>query len=337
MEFKEITGRFIMDKILVTGGAGYIGSVISKTLLERGYAVKVIDALWFRKDVPLLYKDNPRYEFIKGDISKSDVVENVLDDVHFIVHAAAVVGDPASKKYPELTYKVNYESSVKLINKARNAGLKGFIFLSTCSNYGVVDGLAKEEFPLKPLSLYAETKVDVEKYLLEMAHNMDNVICRLSTVYGVSPRMRFDLTVNDFTMNAFTKKYLDIFLPYTHRPYIHVSDVACVIAEIIGHFDKVKNNIFNVGFTEENYQKIQIAKIVKKFIPDVDMKVTEKGSDLRDYQVDFSKLHRFLGIENNYTIEKGIDEILNLLVSGKITDPTDRVYYNTFPDLGAEN
>ena len=205
-------------KILITGAAGYIGSVIVNRALEKDFRVKAIDALWFDKDVSLIHLNNPAYEFKKIDITDSSRLDRHLDGVDFVIHTAAVVGDPASKKFPDLTTKVNLESTIRLIDRLKGRGVKGFIFLSTCSNYGIADGLANEETPLKPLSLYARTKVDVEQYLMDKVKHIDWVICRLSTAYGISPRMRFDLTVSDFTMNAFTQKYLDIYLPKTYRP-----------------------------------------------------------------------------------------------------------------------
>ncbi len=326
-----------MKTILVTGGAGYVGSVISNLALQKGYKVKVIDSLWFKKEIPLIHVANPNYEFIKGDICNDKLINKELEGVDFIIHAAAVVGDPASKKFPELTYQINHKAAVNLISKASQYGVQGFIFFSTCSNYGISKGLASEESPLNPLSLYAETKVNVEKYLMNEAKDIDWVICRLSTVYGPSFRMRFDLTVNDFAMNAFAKKYLEVFMPYTHRPYIHVFDVANTVLEIVNKFEKVKNNVFNIGFEGENYQKIQIVQIVKKFITDLVVDTIKKGEDLRDYQVDFSKLQKYLGLKNLYTVEDGVREVIDLLRGGSITDPENMIYYNTYPDLGERN
>jgi len=322
--------------ILITGGAGYIGSVAAQVFLEAGHRVSVVDTLWFDKNVPLCHRDNPNYTFYNGNIDDSGLLGRIMEGgIDYIMHAAAVVGEPASRKFPELTYKVNYESSVKLIKNMQNTGVKGLIFLSTCSNYGMSDGMATEDSPLKPLSLYAETKVNVEKYLMESAKGPDWVICRLSTVYGISPRMRFDLTVNDFTMNAYTKKYLDIFLPESRRPYIHVSDVAFAAREILKNFEKVKNNVFNIGFNKENYRKIEIARAVKELMPETNIDIVKKGSDLRDYQVDFSKLQKFLDIKNRFSVKKGIGEILRSLKDRSITGLSQNHYYNTTPDLGA--
>jgi len=323
-------------KLLITGGAGYIGSVITNLALQQGYQVKVVDILWFKKDIPLIHLNNPNYQFIKGDICDKNVAEKIIKGVDFIINAAAVVGDPASKKFPDLIHKTNYEACINLAELAKKNKIKGFIFFSTCSNYGIANGLANEETELNPLSVYVKSKVKSEEYLMNKTNGLDWVICRLSTVYGVSPRMRFDLTVNDFAMNAYMKKYLDIFLPYSHRPYIHVYDLAKVIMELLKNFEKIKNNVFNVGFNGENYQKIQIANIVKENMPDTKIEIVKTGSDLRDYQVDFSKLQKFISIKNTYTINDGVKEVLEILKNKIIADPYKDYYYDTLPDIGGK-
>lgn len=320
-------------KLLITGGAGYIGSVITNLALQYGHQVKVVDTLWFNKNIPLIHLSNPDYEFVRGDICDKRLVRKIVtNDIDFIINAAAVVGDPASKLFPELTYQTNYEACRNLVEIAKKT-IKGFIFFSTCSNYGLSDGLANEEMKLNPLSVYAKSKVQAEEYLMNEINNLDWIICRLSTVYGVSPRMRFDLTVSDFTMNAYIKKYLDIFLPYSHRPYIHVYDLAKIVIEMLKNFDIAKNNVFNIGFNGENYQKIQIANIVKEYIPETKIEIVKTGSDLRDYQVDFSKLKEFLNMENIYTVEDGIREVYEVLRNNIITEPYQDIYYNTLPNV----
>jgi nucleoside-diphosphate-sugar epimerase len=270
---------------------------------------------------------------VKGDIRNKDVVASAIKGIDFVIHTAAVVGDPASKLFPEDTKSINEDASYQLIDLARQEKIKGFIFFSTCSNYGVANDLATEESELRPLSLYAESKVNVEKYLIEKVKDMNWVIGRLSTIYGASPRMRFDLTVNDFTLNAWKKQYLDIFLPESYRPYIHVFDLANIMMHVIADFDKVKNNVFNIGFPGENYQKIQIAEIVKKYIPETKIDILKEGGDKRDYQVDFSKLHRFLNVKQIFNVDKSVAEIYEMLSKGYITDPAAPVYYNTTPKL----
>jgi nucleoside-diphosphate-sugar epimerase len=320
-------------KILITGGAGYIGSMITNVALQNNIQVKVIDCLWFNQAIPLIHYSNPNYEFVRGDICDTDLHESLLRDVDFVIHCAAVVGDPASKLFPELTQKINYDASIALFNKAVAMQKKGFIFFSTCSNYGSVEGIATEESELKPLSLYAETKVHTEQYIIDNHKDLDYIVCRLSTVYGVSPRMRFDLTVNDFTLNAYRKKYLDIFLPESYRPYIHVFDLANIILNLLQNFDKVKNNVFNLGFKGENYMKIEIADAVQKHIDGVKIDILKEGGDLRDYKVDFSKLYSYLGLTNLFNVEASVKEIVEILQAKIITDFDQPVYYNTTPNL----
>jgi len=321
------------EKILITGGAGYIGSVIATKALESGYKVKVLDALYYDTSTPLIHFGNPNYEFEKVDIADEAFLDKHFTDIDYVVHTAAMVGEPLSKKLPDLTSKINREASCKIIDRLKKVNIKGFIFLSTCSNYGAQDGLASEDSPLKPLSLYARTKVDVERHLMDAAKDLDWVICRLSTAYGISPRMRFDLTVNDFAMTAYTKRNLDIYLPYTYRPYIHVFDISRVVIKMIENFSRVKKNVFNVGFKGENYQKIQIAEIVKRFIQDLKIKTVTKGNDIRDYKVNFSKLKKYLDIEKTFGVEDGVRQTLRILEGRLIKNPYDPKYYNTSIDL----
>lgn len=322
-----------MKTILISGGAGYIGSVIATMALQAGYDVKVIDPLWFRPDVPLVHLSNPRYQFFRGDVGDAKLLERVLPGVDMVIHTAAVVGEPASKKFPQLTEQVNRHAAKTLIDMSKKHGVKGFIFFSTCSNYGVAEGLATEQSPLKPLSLYAQTKVEIEEYLMAQGASLDWIVCRLSTVYGASYRMRFDLTVNDFTLHAYQDKFLEVFMPYTYRPYIHVFDVSKTVLAMIQNLDKVKRQVFNVGFEGENYQKIQIVDLVKKYIPELKVSVVEKGSDLRDYQVDFSKLYQYLQLTPTYRVEDGVREIVTMLAEGIMRNPQDPVYNNVNPHL----
>ncbi|HOE16864.1 MAG TPA: NAD(P)-dependent oxidoreductase [Syntrophorhabdaceae bacterium] len=320
-------------KILITGGAGYVGSVLANAALGSGCSVRVIDALHFDRKVPIIHLSNPNYEFFRIDICERQNIAPLLEGVDYVIHTAAIVGEPASNRFPELTEKTNYAAAKEIIRLCAEKGVKGFIFLSTCSNYGITEGLAREDGVLKPLSLYADTKVRVERLLMDGTPGIDWVVCRMSTVYGASPRMRFDLTVNDFAMNAYRKRYLDVFLPYTYRPYIHVYDAARVIMSMIEHFGEARNNVFNVGFNGENYQKIKIADIVRQFIPDLKIDVVDKGTDLRDYQVDFRKLEQYLGLKNLFTVEDGVKEVVDMLSQGIIEDPDADIYYNTKPRL----
>ena len=321
-------------KILLTGGAGYIGSVLTNELLLNGHEVYVADILWFNKSTPLIHYNNPNYNFYKTDVRDKNAISKLLEKVDFIIHPAAIVGDPASKKFPELTKEINEIAAKNVIDVAAESKVKGFIFFSTCSNYGISnDGLANEDTQLNPLSLYAETKVNIEKYLQENSKNLNWVIGRLSTVYGISPRMRFDLTVNEFALKGFKDKYIDIFRPESYRPYVHVYDLSKIITEIINNFQTVKNNVFNIGFPGENYRKIEIANAVNKYIPETKIDILKEGGDNRDYQVDFTKLSKFLDVEKNYDVEKSVKETIEALEMGLFGNTNKKEFSNTTPDI----
>ncbi len=315
--------------VLITGAAGYIGSTLSQIFLQHGYEVRGIDVLWFDHTVPMAFWAHPRYTFIKGDFGDATVVRPLLEGVDIVFHTAAVVGEPACKKFPELAEEINYHKTLEFIRYCEASGVPRFVFFSTCSNYGISEGIADENSPLQPLSLYARTKVAVEQFLMEYQGALQWVIGRLATVYGVSPRMRFDLTVNDFTAKGWFEKYIDIFLPYTYRPYVHVYDVGRIMLAVAEGFDRVKNQVFNIGFEGENYQKITIAEMVKKYIPETVIEIVREGTDRRDYQVSFAKLQHYLPIQNQYTVADGIRQVLELFQQGIVHDPGAAMYKDT--------
>jgi nucleoside-diphosphate-sugar epimerase len=299
--------------------------------------VRVLDLLWFDRGTPLIHYSNPNYEFYRKDITKDAVIEEALQGVDFVIYPAAVVGDPASKKYPELTRQTNEVAAKKIIDRAAQLGVKGFFFFSTCSNYGIAgDALATEETELNPLSLYAETKVNTEHYLQEKARGLDWLIGRLSTVYGIGARMRFDLTVNEFALKGFREQYIDIFRPQSYRPYVHVYDLSRIVSSLVDDFERVKNNVFNIGFPGENYQKIKIAEAVQRYLPETKVEILKEGGDERDYQVDFSKLHRHLSIEKLYDVEKSVRETVVALKEGLFGDPSRELFSNTTPNFDWE-
>lgn len=218
-------------KVLVTGVAGYIGSVLTTQLLAQGYEVLGIDSLMFGGDAIIGFYNNPKFSFVKADIRDIEQVKPHLQDVDAIVHLAAIVGDPACAKQPELAESTNWTGSKALLEAAHQQNnIKRFIFASTCSNYGKMEGdeLITEESPLRPVSLYAQLKVKFEKHLLEGDYRDDFVptALRFSTVYGLSPRIRFDLTVNEFTRDVALGRELIIFGEQFWRPYCHVNDLA---------------------------------------------------------------------------------------------------------------
>ena len=246
-------------KVLVTGGAGYIGSVLVRQLLNKGYQVRAFDSLKFGGDALYDVMLNPNFEFMKGDVRNADDVDNALKGIDAIAHLAAIVGDPACKKFSEEAQQTNWDGSVALFEAAEKAGVKRFVFASTCSNYGKMpdpDSFVTETSALNPVSLYAELKVKFENYLLN--ERKDTSMCstalRFSTVYGFSPRIRFDLTVNEFTRNAAIHGEQEIWGQQFWRPYCHVDDLARAVVLVLETTEeKVRANVFNVGSTEENY------------------------------------------------------------------------------------
>ena len=321
-------------KVLVTGGAGYIGSVLVRQLLNKNFQVRVLDSLKFGGDALYDVMLNPNFEFIKGDIRNAEDIDKALVGIDAIAHLAAIVGDPACKKYSEEANETNWDASVNLFEKAEKAGVKRFVFASTCSNYGKMvnpDDFVTERSELRPVSLYAELKVKFERFLLEQ--HRDSNICstslRFSTVYGFSPRIRFDLTVNEFTRNAVVNGEQEIWGQQFWRPYCHVDDLAgSVVLVLKSSEEKVRANVYNVGWTDENYQKGTIMKEVCKVVPNVKVNYVESTEDPRDYRVNFDKIKNELGFNLTKKVPDGINEIYTLVKSGIIIDPFEQKFRN---------
>ena len=321
-------------KVLVTGGAGYIGSVLVSQLLEKGYKVRALDSLKFGGDALYEVMLNPNFEFIKGDIRNTKDVETALKDIDAVAHLAAIVGYPACKKYSDEAHETNWNGSVALFEAAEKAGIKKFVFASTCSNYGKMpdpDSFVTETSELRPVSLYAELKVKFEKYILEERKNskMCATSLRFSTVYGFSPRIRFDLTVNEFTRNATINGEQEIWGAQFWRPYCHVEDLArAVIVVLETDNAKVKSEVFNVGSTDENYNKGMIIEEVCKVVPNVKVNYVDMNEDPRDYRVNFDKIKSQLGYSITKKVPDGVKEIYTLLKTGVVTDSFSQKFRN---------
>lgn len=321
-------------KVLVTGGAGYIGSVLVRQLLNKGYSVRAFDSLKFGGDALIDVMLNPDFEFMLGDVRNADDVKKALEGIDGIAHLAAIVGDPACKKYSEEAKETNDAASVALFEAAEKAGVKRFVFASTCSNYGKMsdpDSFVTETSQLNPVSLYAELKVKFEKYLLEQ--RKDSKICstalRFSTVYGFSPRIRFDLTVNEFTRNATIYGEQEIWGAQFWRPYCHVDDLArAVVLVLESPEEKVRANVFNVGSTEENYNKGMVIEEVCKVVPNVKVNYVDMNEDPRDYRVNFDKIKNELGYTITKKVPEGVKEIYTLLKTGIVTDSFAQKFRN---------
>ena len=321
-------------KVLVTGGAGYIGSTLVPMLLSNGYEVRALDNLTHGGKSLLGVWPHLKFEFVEGDVRNEEEVRAALQSVDAVVHLAAIVGDPACARQPEDARAINYDATIQLFNIAKELGVKKFVFASTCSNYGKMkdpNDLVSETSELSPVSLYAETKVAVEKYILdpENAGDLSATVLRFATAYGVSPRMRFDLTVNEFAMEVFTNRKLVIFGEQFWRPYAHIWDISrAVMAVLDAPTEKVSGEVFNVGSTHQNFQKQQLADMLTQMVPDAVIEYVHKVEDPRDYRVSFEKIQNVLDFETEHTVADGIDEVVKLVESGIIQDFKSTEYRN---------
>lgn len=320
--------------VLITGGAGYIGSTLAYRLLTAGHRVRVLDCLVHGGEPLMGIWSDPNFEFVRGDIRERATIRHAVSGQNAVVHLAAVVGDPACARQPELTRETNLRASLILIDESRGAGVERFIFASTCSNYGKMSDATRyvdEDSELRPVSLYAETKVSVERALLEDSH--DNGWCptplRLATVYGVSPRMRFDLTVNEFTLEMIRNKRLKVFGEHFWRPYVHVADVARAVQLVLDSpASSVSGRVFNVGATDQNFQKKTIVELIRPHAPDAEVEFIPKLEDPRDYRVSFARIYDELRFTATRTVPQGISEVSRLLRGGVIEDLCHPKYRN---------
>lgn len=318
--------------VLVTGGAGYLGSTLVPLLLSRGRKVRVLDSLIHGGFGLLGCWGHPSLEFRLGDIRDKQAVASAVEGVDQVVHLAAIVGDPACARTPDVAWDVNLEASLFLLNCAGRAGVQRMVFASTCSNYGKMteaDGWVDENSPLTPVSLYARTKVEFERALLAQPASFCGVPLRFATVFGVSPRMRFDLTVNEFTLEMLLERALVVYGEQFWRPYVHVRDAAAAIEKVLGApEDAVRGQVFNVGSTAENYQKRQIVDLIRKWAPDAAVQYVHRDEDPRDYRVCFSRIEQKLGFRATRTVPQGIAEVAGLISGGVLQDWRGAHYRN---------
>lgn len=306
-----------MKKILLVGGAGYIGTVLIQHLLKDNFKVKCIDNLIYGQNECISkFYENKNFEFINIDIRNRYLMDKHFNDVDSVVLLAGLVGDPISKKYPKMNDEINVDGILNVIKICEEKKIERFIFTSTCSNYGITDSnvKAKEDHDLNPLSLYASAKVQIEKYLINLKRksSLKPTILRFATAFGLSPRMRFDLTVNEFAKEIILGNELVVYDPHTWRPYCHTEDFAYLIKDIIlADINKVGFEIFNVGDNKNNFTKQMIVNEILNFYPKGKVRYLEKGFDKRNYIVDFSKVNSVLGFKPKYSVKKGIEELIS--------------------------
>lgn len=295
-------------KILITGGAGYIGSVLTPFLLENGFKVTVLDNLYFNQESLIGVCHYPEFEFINGDARDEGLIKKILNNHDVIIPLACLVGQPLCDKNKDLAVSTNY-NSIKLINDLRSND-QIIIYPTTNSGYGIgkKNNHCTEKSPLNPISLYGRTKVDAEKLILDAG---DSITLRLATVFGSSQRMRMDLLVNDFVYRALNDRALVLFEEYFRRNYIHIQDVAMTFAHCIYNYEEMKNEPYNVGLSDANLTKRELAEKIKEHIPELVIISSEIGEDpdKRDYIVSNEKLER-TGWKPKKNLDDGIIELI---------------------------
>lgn len=295
-----------MKKVLITGGAGYLGSVLTEVLLNKGYQVTVLDNLIYKQTSVAPFSYNKNFKFILGDVTIESTLKPLVESHDIIIPLAAIVGMPACKANPEMTVKVNYEQ-VRNITEWMTKEQK-LIIPNTNSQYGSSSEVITEDSPFKPLSLYAETKCDAEKAVLDSGNG---IVLRLATVFGMSYRMRMDLLVQDFVYKALNDGYLVLFESHFIRNYIHIRDVANTFLFMIENYEKCNNNAFNVGLSSANLTKFELAQTIQKYVPELVIVQNEfkKDFDQRNYLVSNNKLES-QGWLPKFTLEDGIQELI---------------------------
>ena len=294
-------------KVLITGGAGYLGSNLTRHLLEVGYTVTVLDNLMYDQVTLLHLFGNPKFQFELGDVRDKKLLQELVGLNDVIIPLAAIVGMPACKANPELTVAVNYQQVADIVEVLRDD--QKLILPNTNSQYGSSDSIITEESPFNPLSLYAKTKCDAENIMLEKGNG---VSLRLATVFGVSPRMRTDLLVNDFVYKSVVDGYLVLFEAHFKRNYIHVQDIARTFQFIIENYEKCKGHAFNVGLSTANLSKLELAEKIKSHIPSLVIKQDDfkEDFDKRNYIVSNEKLEA-LGWKPIYDLDYGIKQLIS--------------------------
>lgn len=333
---KAICPRGILTrgkKILVVGGAGYLGSVLTRKLLVQGFKVKVMDILMFGREPIADLIGKPNFELVEEDMRNISALVRALAGVDAVINLAAVVGDPACKSKPEMAIETNYLANKSLAEACKYHQINRFIYASTCSVYGQMQGAEEltEDAALNPVSLYARSKIQSEEGILSlMDDNFSPTIMRMSTLYGFSPRMRFDLVVNTMTKTAVVDRKIQVHGGGKQwRPLLHTEDAAAAYLKCLSApLSAVRGETFNVGSSRQNFQIIQIAKAVNKCVPNAKLIIDGESSDPRNYMVSFAKIENLLGFNIMKRLEASIIKIKKAIESGEIKNVNDPKYYN---------
>jgi nucleoside-diphosphate-sugar epimerase len=298
-----------MTRVLVTGGAGYLGSILVPALLDRGFAVTVVDNFMYKQDSLAAACYRPEFALVRGDVRSMDTMRPLLKGADVIIPLAALVGAPLCDRNPEAATSTNLRAIVDMLGHLSRD--QRVLLPVTNSGYGVGQGhkFCTEETPMRPVSLYARNKVEAERMLHD--RHPSAVSFRLATVFGMSPRMRLDLLVNDFTYRACTDRFIVLFESHFKRNYLHVRDVARVFLHAIERFDEMKGQIYNVGLSHANLSKLELCERIKTHVPSFTVYESEIGQDpdKRDYIISNEKIER-TGYRPSFTLDDGIRELV---------------------------
>jgi nucleoside-diphosphate-sugar epimerase len=328
-----------LNHVVVTGGAGFIGSLLTGELLRLGIKVTVVDDLIFGGESLLAYLAHPNFHFIKANVVEPLLLRSSLrsewEKPDAVVHLAAIVGFPACQSVGrQVAWRYNVEATERVFEQAVSLGVRRLVYASTYSNYGLSpDGTpVTEDSPLTPQSLYAETKIAAEHFLLaQQDTSCTPLIFRLATLYGISPRTRFDLIINQFVLDAYTKRELLIYQRGYSRSFVHIRDaVRGFILGLQASEEKVRYQVYNLGSEQGNFTKDQIVELVLKRLPEtvVTYKDMTFGGDMRDITVSYEKIQRELSFQTKLTPDDGVREVLHAIRSGLISNPHDQHYRN---------
>jgi nucleoside-diphosphate-sugar epimerase len=315
--------------VLVVGGAGYVGSILVADLLRAGYQVVVLDSLLYGGESLAPFIGRPGFELHVGDTRDESLVRRLLAECSAVVHLGEIVGDPACNLDPKVTLSVNFAATTRLGRIASEIGVERFVYPSSCSVYGASDDIVDEASSLNPVSLYAEAKIASEQALLRLRNDRFHpTIFRLATVYGTSPRPRFDLVVNTLAGRAVTDGRIQVQGGGQWRPFVHVADVAATLLETLqAPLDRVSAETFNLGSNDQNHTIRGVAEIVRQHVPGTAVEVAPV-EDQRNYRVAFDKIESVLGFRPERTVSDGVEEIARAVASGQIADAKDPRHSN---------
>jgi nucleoside-diphosphate-sugar epimerase len=327
--------------VLVIGGAGYIGSALLPKLLGRGHRVRLLDRLFYGLEPIREVLNHPNLEIVQADFRRIDKLVECMSGVDAVIHLGAIVGDPACALDRDLTIEVNLMATRTIAEVAKGYGIRRFIFASTCSVYGASqdDELLTEESPLNPVSLYAVTKLASERVLMDLASETFSPTClRFSTIYGLSGRTRFDLVVNLLTAKAVVDRQITIQGGDQWRPFLHVDDAALALLHTLeSALPQVHQQVFNVGSDEQNFTIQQIGELIQETVPAAELVNQGLGGDRRDYRADFRKIREQLGFVPRWTLNEGINQVIDVIQSGQVEDYRAAKYSNVKFLTEAEN